>query len=187
VEATRANILKMNFYSVALKIEAKPIIDQMLLTKSSDKVFSIYENSSTKLIITGMGSINSSIATTYLLTKYSAKRDDQIVNIGICGCSFNANIGDKFHIDKIIYHNKVELLNKKDGIPHKKITTFDRPQNSKSCAKNSLIDMEAYGFFKASKIFIDKENITIKKVVSDFVSNQNLPKETIYRLINDNL
>lgn len=175
----------MNFYSIALKAEATPFIEKFELIKSSDSLFEIYENSDTKLVISGMGSINSSIATTYLLTKYNATTSDNITNIGIAGCSFDANIGDSFYINKVIFYesNSIDLLPKQEGKIYKKLTTFSTPQNDKTKVKNSLIDMEAYGFIKSAKKFIEKENITIIKVVNDFVEDTIPSHEKIYKLI----
>jgi len=175
----------MNFYSIALKAEATPLIEKFELVKSSDSLFNIYENSDTKLIITGIGAINSSIATTYLLTKYNATSHDSITNIGVCGCSFEANIGDSFFVNKVICYdtNSIELLPKQEDKIYKKLTTFSTAQSDKSIVKNSLIDMEACGFLKSAKKFIDKENITIIKTVSDFVDDSILPSQKIYDLI----
>ena len=175
----------MNFYSIALKAEAKPLIEEFKLKKSSNSLFEIYENSDTKLIITGMGVINSSIATTYLLTKYTISPHDNITNIGIAGCSFKANIGECFYINKVIcYDSKsIELLPKKEDKIYKKLTSFSTPQDDKTIVKNSLIDMEACGFIKSAKKFIDKENITIIKVISDFVDDSIPSHESIYKII----
>ena len=161
----------MNFYSVALNCEAQAIIDALGLIKSTHTPFSIYENKNTKLIISGIGVINTAMATTYLLTKFDAKKDDTIINIGIAGASFEANKGEFYFVNKIIYHDKVLQLSKNSDKTYKKLTTFDTPQNDKKKIKNSLVDMEGYGFFVAAKKFIASENIQVLKVVSDMVED----------------
>jgi len=170
----------MNFYSIALLSEAKPLIDKFNLTKSDDRLFSIYENKDTKLIITGLGSINSSLATTYLLTKFEAKEDDFAFNFGMAGANFSCNIGDVFEVSKVIDFSTSSILKlPKKG---KKIVCHPTP-TTKCDIKNTLVDMESYGFLKAAKKFIKDENITIKKVVSDFLDTKELQKNEVYDLI----
>ena len=170
----------MRFYSIALFSEAKPLIDGFNLKKSSDKLFGIYENTDTKLIITGMGSINSSIATTYLLTKYDAKQEDFAFNLGLAGANFDCQIGDIFEVSKVIDYGSKSILTL--PLKGKKLTTFSSPV-SRCDIKNTLVDMEGYGFLKSSKKFIKVENIMIKKVVSDFLDEKVLEKEEVYKLI----
>ena len=170
----------MNFYSIALLAEAKPLIEKLELKNSHDRLFSIYENSDTKLIITGLGSINSSLATAYLLTKYGAKEDDFAFNFGLAGANFDCKIGDVFEVSKVIDSCSGSILTlPKKG---KKILCHPTPV-TKTTTKNTLVDMESYGFLKASKKFIKDENITIKKVVSDFLDAKVPTKEEVYKLM----
>lgn len=160
--------------------EAMPLIDRYKLQKVDDEYFKIYANDEAKLIITGIGSINSAIATTYLLTKYQAKKEDIALNIGIAGANFNCEIGDIFKANKVIdYSTKSILSLDKEG---KKLTTVTNP--STQCdIKNTLVDMEGYGFAKSAMKFVEKENIMIYKVVSDFLSKEIPPAQKVYELI----
>ncbi len=180
MEVIQENILSMKFYSIALMAEAKPLIDRYGLQKENDEYFKIYANQEIKLIITGMGNLNSAIANTYLLTKYKAKKDDIAINIGIAGANFECKIGDIFRINRVIdYPTKSILSFQSDG---KKLTTMPTP-STKCDIKNTLVDMEGYGFVKSAMKFISKENIMIYKVVSDFLDTK-IPSFTkVYKLI----
>ncbi len=166
----------MIFYSIALFSEAKPIIEKYSLEKRGD----FFESDNIKLIVSGMGAINSAVATTYLLTKFDAKKNDKIFNIGIAGANFSCKKGDSFLVSKVIDYNSRSILT----LPHqgKKLTCTPKP-TTKIDIKNTLVDMESYGFLKASKKFIKDENIFIQKVVSDFLDATIPSKEEVYKLI----
>jgi nucleoside phosphorylase len=157
----------MLYVIVALKAEANKIINTLDLNRSDDKRFSIYENTHIKLIISGIGSINSATATTYLLTKYNAKEDDKVLNIGICGSSQLSDIKEMFNINKVIdlTTNQVFHLTKKEN--SRSITTSPKPISDKKSIKTPLVDMESSGFYISCSKFIKKDNIMIKKIVSD--------------------
>ncbi len=167
----------MRYISVALQSEANPIVEYLALRKVDDKRFKIYKNENNYLIITGMGSISSAMATTYLLTKYKANKEDKVLNIGLAGSSFECEIGDVFSVSKVIDYESKSILQLSG---EKKLTTFNSPQNSK-VVKNSLVDMEGYGFVKASQKFT--KNVEILKVVSDFCEDRILEKVEIERLM----
>jgi nucleoside phosphorylase len=157
----------MLYIIVALKAEANKIIKILDLKRSDNKIFTIYESSDIKLIISGVGSINSAIATTYLLTKHNAKKDDTVLNIGMCGSSQKSHIEELFNIHKVIdlTTNQVFHLRKnKDSQP---ITTSPKAITDKNSIKTSLVDMESSGFYLSCSKFIKKDNIIIKKIVSD--------------------
>jgi len=167
----------VKYITVALMSEAKVLIEHLNLKRVNDKKFKIYYSDDIYLIISGIGSLNSSIATTYLLTKYKAKEDDEVLNLGICGSTFECKYGDIFSVRQVIdYESKV--IFKLDG--EKKLTTFNTPQNEKK-VKNSLIDMEGFGFTKSARIF--SKNVKILKVVSDFCDDEILSGEEVYKLM----
>jgi nucleoside phosphorylase len=167
----------MHFIITALKNEAQPIIDHYRLKKVDDAKFLIFQNQDITLIISGIGKINSSIATTYLLNQNTIKQNDHITNIGLCG-STKHNIGNAIYINKIIdkSSNKVFHLNREG----ESITCYDTPQTS---SKKESVDMESYGFYQASKKFMDIKYIKIIKVVSDKIENKILTQQEVYNLI----
>ena len=161
--------------------EAKALIDFFNLVKSKDANFLIYKNENITLIVSGIGKINSCIATSYL------KADNLILNIGICASAYqNHKIGDIFQIDKIIDKSSTKVIHHKSEQSHfntATITCCDTPQNDSKKFKNTLIDMESFGFFKASKKFTNSENIILIKVVSDKIKDDILTKKEVYELI----
>lgn len=164
----------MTYIVTALKSEAQPIIDFLNLTKKEDKNFPIFTNQDITLIISGMGKINSAIAVTYLAP------EEKILNIGICG-STSHKLGELFQIKKIIDKSsqKVVHLNQNGET----ITCVDTPQNNPNQFKNTLVDMESFGFYQASRKFVKKENILLYKIVSDKISNTILTPKEVHDLI----
>ena len=171
----------MTYIVTALKSEARPIIDFFNLTRDDDEIFEIYTNDNISLIISGLGDINSAIATTYI------SHDDRILNIGICGSTYqNHNIGEIYQIDKIIDFASTKVLhhkNQKNYFNKAAITCCKTPQNDPKKFKNTLIDMESFGFFTAAKKFTKSENIVLFKVISDTISDTILTPKEVYKLI----
>ena len=169
----------MKFIVVALMSEARVLIDSFNLKRVDDKRFKVFCGDDMCLIISGIGSLNSSIATTYLLTKYKAKEGDEVLNLGICGSTFECEIGSVFSVRQVLEYESGSIF-KLEG--QKKLTTFNTPQNEKK-VKNSLVDMEGYGFTKAARVF--SKNIKIFKVVSDFCDDKILSGEEVYGLMRE--
>ena len=127
--------------------------------KKIDAPFEIFANDEIIVIISGIGKINSAIATTYLLSK---EKIDFIINFGIAG-SKNRDIGEIFLINKI--NNKLfpDILyphpfNESEIVCSDEVVTKgDYP----------LVDMESEGFFRSATKFLPLENIFIIKIVSD--------------------
>lgn len=170
----------MTYIVTALKSEALPIIDFFNLLKNDDLKFKIFVNDKITIIISGIGKINSAIATTYL----SPQPNDKIINIGICGGT-NHKIGEIFQIKKIIdkSSNKVVHIKNIANLNATTITCCDLPQNDPKKFKNTLIDMESFGFYEASCKFVEKENIQLIKIVSDKISDTILTPKEVHNLI----
>jgi nucleoside phosphorylase len=178
----------------AIYCEAKPIIDFFNLKRSnSDLNFNIYSNDSIELIISGVGSINSAIATTYFITKY--KNTTNIINFGVCGSTTtNLQIGSIFFINKISSSNF-----KKKYYPDI-LVKHDFPECS-ICSYNSvitniseyhdldydLIDMESYTFYSAANKFIFQHNISVIKLISDYLDTKIVNPDFISSLIKQNI
>ncbi len=158
--------------------EAQPIIEFLNLTKKEDKNFQIFSNHDTTLIISGMGKINSAIAVTYI------KPNNKIINIGICGSSSH-KIGELYKIKKIIDKSNQKVIHiNKDG---ETLTCVDTPQNNPNEFKNTLVDMESFGFYQAARKFVKKEDIELYKIVSDNISDTILTTKEVHDLITPHL
>jgi len=138
--------------------EAKPLIKYFNLKKINDK-FQIYENEKISLIISDRGSLNSAIATTYLL---STRKINHIINFGIAGSS-EYKIGEIFLVNKINENLFPDIL-----ISHpfreSEIKCFDEVVTE---GNYKLVDMESEGFFKAAIKFLKAHKIHLIKIVSD--------------------
>ncbi len=168
----------MTYIVTALISEAQPIIEFLNLTKKEDKNFPIFTNHNTTLIVSGMGKINSAIAVTYI------KPTNKIINIGICG-SNSHKIGDIYNIKKIIDKSSQKVVHLNPN--GETLTCVDTPQNDPSLFKNTLVDMESFGFFQAARKFIEKENILLYKIVSDKISDTILTPKEVHDLITPHL
>jgi hypothetical protein len=127
--------------------------------KKENSPFELFKNDELVIIISGINKINSTIATTYALTKYPVKF---AINFGLAGSS-TKKIGELFLINKINRNLYPDIL-----IKH----PFQ--ESSITCAENvvtsgefDLVDMESEGFFKSATKFLPLENIFLIKVVSD--------------------
>jgi len=166
----------MTYIVTALVSEAQPIIEFLNLSKRDDQKFQIFSNEKYTLIISGIGKINSAIATTYL----TPNNDDTMINLGMCGATYH-NIGALFQIKKIIDKSSQKVIHiNQNG---QTITCVDIPQNSPNKFKNTLVDMESYGFYQAANRFVKKENIQIYKIVSDKISDTILTPKEVHDLI----
>ena len=156
----------MIYITTALLSEAHFLIEHYGLIKSDNEIFPIYTNETIKLIISGIGKVQSASATTYLLQKYQAKKEDKIINIGTCTTiKESIMIGELFIISKMIdlATSSVYHLNTKGT----SITCVDKALDSNKGIKSPLADMESVGFYLAAKRFIKNEHIMLIKVVSD--------------------
>ena len=138
--------------------EAKPLIKYFNLKKVNDK-FQIYENEKISLIISDRGSLNSAIATTYLL---SVREINHIINFGIAGSS-EYRVGEIFLVNKVNDNLFPDIL-----ISHpfreSEIRCFDEVVTE---GEYKLVDMESEGFFRAAIKFLKAHQIHLIKIVSD--------------------
>ena len=160
--------------------EAKALVEYFGLVQTQKKPFSIYKNDKILLIISGIGKVNSAIATTYAFSTY--KNIDNIINFGICGSSDKEKeIGSFWNIKSVIDKDsdKKFILKKEGEILwcHSKAIIFP-------LSKKVLVDMESSGFLQAAKTFINTKNISIYKIVSDHLDikeklNENILKDIV--------
>ncbi|MCC6274273.1 MAG: hypothetical protein IT569_00290, partial [Leptospiraceae bacterium] len=68
------------------------------------------------------------------------------------------------------------------------ITTSDIPVFDKSIfEKNTLVDMEASGFFEAASFFVKPDRIHIIKILSDYMEKERITREFVQNLMKKNL
>lgn len=173
----------MLYIVCALYEEAKIIIEKYNLKNINDKNFRIYESNGIRLIISGIGKINSAIATTYFLNTFNFTYNDIILNIGYVGTNNREyNIGDRFLINNIfdVATNKNFYLDMiyKINIREESVATVDKIliQNVESDYK--LFDMEASAFYFSCNKFIKRDNIFVVKIISDYIFDEDKQIDT---------
>ncbi|EKP05904.1 hypothetical protein LEP1GSC018_1893 [Leptospira kirschneri str. 2008720114] len=167
----------MIFISVALFAEAKPLIESLGLNILRDKtVFPVYQNENHTLVISGTGKIHSAMSVVFLLNEFKNQISDSswILNFGICGARKDiSEIGRSFLIHKITdegsFKNVYPDILFHSPISESALRTFDKPIFDDVVPElpNTLVDMEAFGFFTASRKFFSSDRIRVVKIVSD--------------------
>ncbi len=159
----------------ALLSEAQSVIEKYKLTLVQ-KNPKIYKNENIVLIISGIGKQNTIDAMEFIFKKYKIKK---AINLGIAGCNNkNINIGELFCTNKTL-----------EDIKFLDLQTVDTPKVQIKDIKNQtyLYDMEAKYFEKEVTKYIDKDDIYIFKVVSDWLDDTIPSKEFVKQLIRKNL
>jgi len=162
---------------MATMLEAKPFVLGMSLTQSRKKPFTVFQNDTVVLIISGIGKANAAMATGYLCYKCHPAR---VYNLGAAGATdFSHPLGEIYHINQIIEYDIHELTTKRPCIHHPdilngfqtaRLSTSDMavldPDERKKISLNAdLIDMEGASVAQACRKFDTK--CFIFKFVSD--------------------
>lgn len=171
----------MIYICSAMYIEAEPFIKRLDLKKDTKVTkFQIFRNEEFILLITGAGKIKSSIAATYMLTKYEPHESDIFLNIGFCG-SKNASykIGQSFLCNKIIDNDTQKTyftdILFKHHFNETSIDTFSIPVNSeniKTAIEGELVDMESSALYESALTFMQPHQIFFIKIVSDYLKQE---------------
>ena len=159
----------MNFI-VALSCEAKPIINELRLTKQfSPTPFPVFRNDFHQLVVSGIGKVAAAAATGFLLgSAFRQKEVQAYLNFGIAGhgtlqtnTAFIANcISDDQ--DKAIFYPP-QILD--SDFELSRLCTCSNP--SQKYEKGLGFDMEAHAFYSIASRSVTRELIQVLKVVSD--------------------
>ena len=178
---------------VALKAEAKPIIDELeLIPVKMQTNFPVYHNKkeSNWLIVSGVGKNQTTAATNYLREISNAASWSAWINVGIAGYGHDS-YGALYMIDKvtletsnIVLYPGVTLLT---SLPRAGLLTVNKPKLDYS--GQDLIDMEGFSFYETASKFTCRELLAILKVVSDGPKSdvRALSSERIFKLISNNI
>lgn len=149
----------------ALEVEARPLIARFGLKIQAGSRFRIYEGDGMQLLVTGMGKLQSAVATSAALEKLPGRAS--VVNIGICGS--NRHIGEAFRANKIHDHASGQswypVSTDKRILPGICVETMDKP--CENYYREVAYEMEASGFYSAAVRFTSSELIEVIKIVSD--------------------
>lgn len=166
----------MLYIVVALKSEAQAFVDKYKLKKESLNSLILYENSTLRLLIGGIGVESARSATQALINSYDITDNDIFLNIGICGANSSYEIGELLDIGTITYGG-IDYQIKKTMTT---ITCVSQPIDND---KYILVDMESFGFYDAVIHSPAIKNIFILKIVSDHFQPQSVTKEKTKMLI----
>ncbi len=178
----------MLLITLALSVEAAPILSHLHCKLVEDKAFRIYENEQVRIVISGVGKISMAAATAYLagLTKDISG----FLNIGIAGHK-DQKISEGILVHKIIdstlQKSFYPTICFKWDFPTDVLYTLDAAEDQYK--KPYLYDMEASAFFSTALRFETSEKIQVFKIVSDNEQNpfKELTKEKVKTLIEENL
>ncbi len=163
----------MKLIHVALKHEAKPIIEYFKLQCIQTKPYKVYKKDNIILVVMGMGEKN----TLHIKDIFKQHEIKKAVNIGIVGCkNRDIAIGSIFCTSHQLKFIEYETL-----------TTVDAPLDNEKNLKTTLVDMEAKYFISICKEFLDIKDIYILKVVSDYLDISIPKKEFVWKIIEKNL
>ena len=164
----------MIYIVIALKSEAQAFVDKFKLIKTKYNKFSLYIGKEIVILVSGMGIENTKIGTTVLIEKFNPSDNDILMNIGICAANKKYEIGELLKIGSIYFEDEKYLLD--ENIPN----TITCSNNEVSQSIYELVDMESFGFYKASQ---NIKNRSIYKVVSDHFEPNKITKDSAKKLI----
>jgi len=177
----------------ALQWEATPIIKRLKLKKNLEILaYPVFSNSSTSLIVSGVGTIAAASATTLILAS-SPEPPDLICNIGTAGASYPWKVGDLALVKQGYSHSTGRSyfpdLSIRSTFPTATLESFDRPVSDSLSLrdKEALVDMEGAGFYLAAERFLGPDQIQLIKVVSDLLDPKPFKREALEILIEQKL
>lgn len=179
--------------------EARPFIERLNLSKTIGKTyFDKYEGNNISAILSGIGKMNSAVATSRLIPQNGVSENDIIVNIGICG-SQTDKIGSCFLINKLIDSDTNEsfypdILFKHPFMEGTLITTskpeyrsLNKSSKVDNQSENLLYDMEGSGFYEAASKFFSPHQIYLIKIVSDNLTKEKITGEYVQHLVDEHI
>ena len=155
-------------------------------------LFPIYANEETghALVISGMGSIKSAAAATFLKNHLKINDYSAWINLGIAGF-FKDPIGDMYQANKVVSKESGTAffpgLRLSKLVPAAILFTVSKPENGYK--EKALYDMEAAGFCEMAPSFSCNELTYVIKIVSDTPNSSSslITKQLVRELIEKQL
>lgn len=169
----------MEIIIVATELEILPILKNFSYKKVFENPFVVYENSSKKIVISGIGKTKAKACTHWILNRFKVK---SLVNVGACGTlKEGMNRGDIFCISEVLLNGSSSRIIFSDKHRGGKILLTsdiaikrksDRLEKSKLA---DVVDMELYGIAEAILGTNNDINILSSyKMVSDTTEECNI-------------
>lgn len=156
----------MIYMLVALRGEAKPLLEHWSFKRNRSVPQRLYENDDMTLLVTQMGRENASSAVAALFSAKKPKHSDIVINFGLCAAPPVFPLGSVLQAGELRYKEARVVLKRFSELPVAKIVleTVDEAFEGRGI---HAVDMEAYGVAMAAKGYIKTENMAFIKVVSD--------------------
>ncbi|MCU0847155.1 MAG: hypothetical protein MUD12_04640 [Spirochaetes bacterium] len=150
---------------MATLLEARPFIDGLGLVETENKPVRMFGNDRLLLAISGIGKINSAIATVYLIASHGP---ELLYNLGAAGAAKkNYSVGQILHVDDIIEYDRPTIAASSlvhirpdvmDGFETATLATQDRPvkeprDREAVAAHAGIVDMEGAAFARSCRAF----------------------------------
>ncbi len=166
-------------FITALYPEAKGLIDTLHLKKQTEEtLYQLFENETTRLILTGSGMISAATAAAAHFAKYPPESgQDLVINLGVAGYISKNNctvhIGDLFLVSKITELPTgrtfyPDLLYRHSFLQRNLVTSPVECKDNSSFTEETLVDMEASALYQALLPHISPDRMLFFKVISDF-------------------
>jgi len=190
---------------MATGLEAKPFIESKFFDPVEDKPFPVYRYDTHYLIVSGIGKINASIASTYLISKFKI---GTMYNIGAAGTAVDSfRLGDILHINSVTDYSqwlntrleskslKPDTLQnyKSESLATCDMAVISSEERTLVSMAASLIDMEGFAIAQTCKIFNIKNYLF--KIITDtpantaeneIISNIKNTRDLLYQFFMDN-
>jgi len=172
---------------VALPCEARPLINFYKLQQQHAWPVFCDPDKKIYLAVSGPGKVKAACATTLLANTPHSHPTACFLNLGIAGADQHA-IGEIFCIHKITDNDTQQswypTLRHNTPLASEALITVAKAKLN--YRPNSLIDMEAAGFFQAAHLFVSQEHNQLLKIVSDntYSADIKIKPKAVEQLIN---
>lgn len=187
----------MMYWTVALFAEARSLISFLQLKKQAHaSKFQVFRNERHTLVISGTGSLNAAIATTYMLMLYPPNDGDLYVNLGVCGAvDHRLPIGEVVLCHKVTHQETLRSYYPDILLRHPfqecTLMTVSRPIHAADepawQSRVDVVDMEAAGCCEAASLFFSPHRVSIVKIISDHLQPDRLTPGNVSALISSPL
>lgn len=182
----------------AIPPEANGVLADFPMKRTTSGTFSLYESDQAelRLLVTGPGKLSAAMAVTEYLAHYPVSEMDIFCNLGICGGSGDAIVGEGYlcaSVTEATTHKSVYPELYTHPFPEARLITSDVPVTSlpeEAVPETSLpllYDMEAYGIAAALFRRVLPSRCFFYKVVSDLCDGLFPTPEAVTSLIKNKL
>ncbi len=185
----------------ALYPEARPIVKALGLKEQKGWGKSrVFEGEELLLAVSGPGALNASILTTKICERFS-KEIELFLNLGICGLipgnKKGISLGEQVLVTTLTHEHEKEVYHPEVLFEHRlkevSLLTVSAPLSSDGIKRSELmgrqpidiVDMEAYGFFRAAQGYLPPSRLHIIKVPSDELEPLKVDSAMVSTLIDE--